>query len=42
MARMLRWKWTTSGVEHIPRTGGAVITWNHHSHIDFMATACEV
>lgn len=42
MARMLGWKWTTAGVQHVPRSGGAVITWNHHSHIDFMATACEV
>lgn len=42
MARAMRWRWSTSGVEHIPAEGGAVITWNHHSLMDFMATACEV
>lgn len=41
-AKLLRWRWDTQGIEHIPRSGGAIITWNHHSELDFMATACEV
>lgn len=42
MARLLRWRWMTEGIDNIPASGGAVITWNHHSELDFMATACEV
>lgn len=42
MARLLRWRWITEGIDNIPSSGGAVITWNHHSELDFMATACEV
>lgn len=40
--RVARWRPRTRGLEHVPRTGGAVITWNHHSHIDFVMTAYDV
>jgi 1-acyl-sn-glycerol-3-phosphate acyltransferase len=37
--RSLRWKVTVIGLENLPRTGGAVLTWNHTSHIDFLLAA---
>lgn len=39
LGRIMRWRITTDGLEHVPRTGGAVITWNHHSHVDYLYTA---
>jgi 1-acyl-sn-glycerol-3-phosphate acyltransferase len=37
-----RWHIRTRGLEHVPRRGGAVITWNHHSHLDFVVTMYDV
>lgn len=39
---LLRWRIRGRGVEHVPREGGAVLTWNHHSHVDFLVTAYVV
>jgi 1-acyl-sn-glycerol-3-phosphate acyltransferase len=40
VARLLRavgrWRIDVQGVEHVPRTGGAVLTFNHHSFLDFV------
>jgi 1-acyl-sn-glycerol-3-phosphate acyltransferase len=35
---LARWRITTTGLEHVPRTGGAVVTWNHTGHADFVTT----
>jgi 1-acyl-sn-glycerol-3-phosphate acyltransferase len=40
--RALRWRVTTVGLDHLPTDGGAVITWQHNSHVDFLATALDV
>lgn len=37
--RALGWRLDVAGVEHVPDTGGAVLTWNHTSHVDFAVTA---
>jgi 1-acyl-sn-glycerol-3-phosphate acyltransferase len=37
-----RWRIRTGGLEHVPQRGGAVITWNHHSHLDFVVTMYDV
>lgn len=37
--RSMRWKVTVVGLDNVPRTGGAVLTWNHTSHIDFVVAA---
>lgn len=37
--RSMRWKVTVVGLDNVPRTGGAVLTWNHTSHIDFVIAA---
>ena len=37
--RSLRWKLTVVGLDNVPRTGGAVLTWNHTSHVDFILAA---
>jgi 1-acyl-sn-glycerol-3-phosphate acyltransferase len=34
--RLLRWRVTVVGLEHLPRSGGAVLTWNHTAHADFI------
>lgn len=36
---LFRWRVRAQGVEHVPREGGAVLTWNHNSHVDFLMTA---
>jgi len=33
--KTMRWKITTSGIEHIPTVGGAVIATNHVGYLDF-------
>lgn len=40
--RILRWEVRVSGLEHVPRTGGAVIAFNHHSYFDFVMAAYEI
>src|SRR5690606_16312761 len=42
LVRVLRWRLRTTGLRHVPREGGAVITWNHHGHIDFVLTAWDL
>lgn len=37
--RLLRWRLDARGHEHVPRRSGAVLTWNHTSHVDFAVTA---
>lgn len=39
---LFRWRIRGRGVEHVPRDGGAVLTWNHNSHVDFVVTAYVV
>lgn len=40
--RVARWRVRTRGLEHVPPTGGAVIAWNHHGHVDFVMTAWDI
>lgn len=40
--RLLRWRVRTRGLQHVPRTGGAVVTWNHNSHVDFVLTVYDI
>ena len=42
LVRLARWRVRTTGIEHVPREGGAVVCWNHHSHVDFVITAWEI
>lgn len=42
LVRLARWRVHTTGLEHVPRTGGAVITWNHHGHVDFVLTVWDI
>lgn len=42
VVRLLRWRLHTTGLEHVPRDGGAVIAWNHHGHLDFVLTVWEL
>jgi 1-acyl-sn-glycerol-3-phosphate acyltransferase len=42
LVHVARWRPRTTGLEHVPATGGAVITWNHHGHVDFVLTAWDV
>lgn len=39
---LFRWRIRARGAEHVPREGGAVLTWNHNSHVDFVVTAYVV
>lgn len=39
---LLRWRLHVRGAQHLPRTGGAVLTWAHTSHVDFLVTALVV
>lgn len=40
--RALRWRCRTTGLKHVPPTGGAVVTWNHHGHLDFIPVAAAI
>jgi 1-acyl-sn-glycerol-3-phosphate acyltransferase len=40
--RLIRWRVRVEGLEHVPRRGGAVVTWNHHGHVDFLVTMLDV
>lgn len=42
LVRIARWRPRTIGLDHVPRHGGAVITWNHHGHVDFVITVWEI
>jgi 1-acyl-sn-glycerol-3-phosphate acyltransferase len=37
--RVLRWRIDVQGLEHVPRRGGAVLAFNHHSYVDFVMLA---
>lgn len=36
---VLGWDLDVRGIEHVPRTGGAVLAFNHHSHADVVMVA---
>lgn len=36
VVRLLRWRIDVRGLEHVPRHGGAVLAFNHHSYLDFV------
>lgn len=38
----MRWRVTTEGLRNVPVEGGAVITWNHTSHVDYLVTMWDV
>lgn len=38
---LLRWRRRVTGLGRIP-DGGAVLTWNHHSHIDYVPLGLEI
>jgi 1-acyl-sn-glycerol-3-phosphate acyltransferase len=40
--RLMRWRFTFRGLEHVPREGGAVVVWNHTSHVDFLVVAYAI
>jgi 1-acyl-sn-glycerol-3-phosphate acyltransferase len=40
--RVARWRVRVEGLEHVPAHGGAVITWNHHSHVDYLLTMLDI
>ena len=40
--RLARWRIRARGVRNVPARGGAVVTWNHTSHVDFVVTAHEL
>ena len=42
LTRLLRWRVEVEGLEHVPRRGGAVLVFNHHSYLDFVAVAWPV
>jgi 1-acyl-sn-glycerol-3-phosphate acyltransferase len=37
--RLLRWRVRIEGLHHVPRRGGAVLAFNHHSYSDFVMLA---
>ncbi len=42
LVRLLRWRVHTIGLDNVPDDRGAVITWNHHSYVDFLVTAWDI
>ncbi len=38
----MRWRVRTDGLDNLPPDRGAVVTWNHHSHVDFLLTMWDV
>jgi 1-acyl-sn-glycerol-3-phosphate acyltransferase len=40
--RLMGWRLDVQGVDNVPRTGGAVVTFNHHSYADFFMCAWAV
>jgi 1-acyl-sn-glycerol-3-phosphate acyltransferase len=37
--RLCRWRIQVEGTEHLPRRGGAVLAFNHHSYLDYVLVA---
>lgn len=42
LARVCRWRIHVEGLEHLPRRGGAVLIYNHHSYLDFVMLAWAI
>lgn len=42
LVRAMGWRLQVEGLRHVPRRGGAVLTFNHHSYIDFVMVAWAV
>ncbi len=40
--RVLRWRIDVQGLAHVPRRGGAVLAFNHHSYLDFVMVGWPV
>lgn len=40
--KTMRWRIDSRGIEHLPRDGGAVVVWQHHSHMDFVVSLWDV
>ena len=40
--RLLRWRIDVQGLEYVPRRGGAVLAFNHHSYLDFVMVGWPV
>jgi 1-acyl-sn-glycerol-3-phosphate acyltransferase len=39
VANLLRWQIRVHGLDNVPRDGGAVLAFNHHSYLDFVMVA---
>lgn len=39
---VMRWRIDVRGLEHVPRHGGAIVTFNHHSYADFFMCAWAI
>jgi 1-acyl-sn-glycerol-3-phosphate acyltransferase len=39
LVNLARWRIRVEGLEHVPRRGGAVLAFNHHSYADFIMLA---
>ncbi len=42
VVRLLGWRIDVQGLEHVPRRGGAVLAFNHHSYLDFVMVGWPV
>jgi 1-acyl-sn-glycerol-3-phosphate acyltransferase len=43
IARVVQhWRVDVQGLHHVPRTGGAILAFNHHSYFDFVMVAWDV
>lgn len=42
LVRLAWWRIEVRGLEHVPRRGGAVLAFNHHSYVDFLMLAWPV
>lgn len=40
--RLMRWRIQIDGLENVPRRGGAIVTFNHHSYADFFICAWAI
>ncbi len=42
LVRVLGWRIDVRGLDHVPRTGGVVLAFNHHSYLDFVMVGWPV
>lgn len=42
VVRLMAWRVDVRGLEHVPRQGGAIIAFNHHSYFDFVMAAWDI